>query len=112
MLYPELKECLQFVAQVSAGAELSRQGKAFILHQGMIDQAMQGTIFTGKISIKGLSGNLQLIAKLTDRNFLEMPRQHDLQQAFFQLPLSVGRLFRLAQFVHSSPPHFDFLAIL
>ena len=90
VILPKAEIMLQIPLQ---GPFAPTKGKAFILHQGMIDQRMKGAIFSGKITVEGFSRDIQLLTQIADIDILVSVKQHCIQKSFFQLALTGCRLF-------------------
>ena len=76
------------------------------IQQRVVDQGVERPVLAGKITVKGLAGDIHLLAQVADGDLLVALGLHGGQQPLLQAPLALGRLLGLAKFVHILPPCF------
>ena len=81
---------------------ISGSGERILRQKGMVKQRMKSPILAGKITVKGFSGNLCLLAKIADGYFVIMHSVHHGQKLLLELTLTLGGLFWFAQLIHAA----------
>ena len=68
----------------------------------MVDEGKQRTLLAAEIAIKCLSGDVQTVAQVDNRNIFIPLLGHNAQNTLLQLPLAACRLLCDTTFVHET----------
>lgn len=97
LVVPETEKTLQ---GINGGLRLVREDFSGKIHDGVIDQCVESTVFPGEIPIENFSGNTDVIAECTDGDILIGPIKHGSEQTLLQFSLAFGGLGGDTLFVH------------